>query len=895
MYQDGQSSDASRLLDDSRMPWHGFTRPFRPQKSRKRPLVLSSYADHSQQPQPLHLAPQATSTPRERKTSASRRDSHYHYRRRSQSLFDFTEARRTSTVRSPTRANTGEVQYAFDPSQSHVLPLTDDDHDYIDDDGRPSHEEPVKTASTFHSRASTRSTRSHPTPPMTPDDGTLSTTSTSPMQDRSFSPPLLEDLPAEVKVEITPAPDDEDDEDDVVSQSNRNTIIADTPVTGAEFSILLPPPPMPTLSIPDIIRPPSAPPSPIRDEPMSASIESRRQVESDSEAVVGESLRRRSQHTSFKRFRRPPSVITTGIRGKPISSPSPIATHPPQRPETSAAPVASVGLLRAIGEVSRPTLAPSVNLSSANPSMEDGRAPSYLEVPAGPKPQKSLSHVNLGLKPLPNMSLAPTVASANTSIASLGSASAPAPVHLSVYAPQAKAAGGLTRSRPERTVTAPAPAAPSVPVRHEARRAQTDTQIYAPSPETIEKDAYTTDLGYRRTAYHRDTTVPPPPRAKSPDYVVEPDRRTVVPPRRGSDPAARAISPIPPIPAPIPAPKPVSALLKPSATTTSKPIPVPTVIREAYVRQAPTPEPKDDPPTCYRKPEPLPLSPPPRAKSPMASRLITHAPEPTPESVLRQETTPPPPQRIPSSNAPPARARSPTPERPRVRSPTPERPRARSPTPERPRVRRRDTDDRSSEHNSHRSDEGYFPVAQLRPGPSMRSSVARTGSAMAHSTTKSMQAQAKKVKPPPKDLDSPLPPPPSEPQQDISMMTPSLAVLSPPPATIAPMVTPPRRQRTAPPTPMLPLNSPAITTRSHDAYHTRSCSGHGHHWTRDTNSPTSETYPPNMPFDERAVPTADQLACAADIPVIAPNGVRVPFGDIFNDRKVVVIFIRHFW
>ncbi|KAH7913802.1 hypothetical protein BJ138DRAFT_1001522 [Hygrophoropsis aurantiaca] len=49
------------------------------------------------------------------------------------------------------------------------------------------------------------------------------------------------------------------------------------------------------------------------------------------------------------------------------------------------------------------------------------------------------------------------------------------------------------------------------------------------------------------------------------------------------------------------------------------------------------------------------------------------------------------------------------------------------------------------------------------------------------------------------------------------------------------------------------------------------------------------------PFDEHALPTQNQLIDAAAYTVIAENGLRVPFGDLFRQQKVIVIFIRHFW
>ena len=51
----------------------------------------------------------------------------------------------------------------------------------------------------------------------------------------------------------------------------------------------------------------------------------------------------------------------------------------------------------------------------------------------------------------------------------------------------------------------------------------------------------------------------------------------------------------------------------------------------------------------------------------------------------------------------------------------------------------------------------------------------------------------------------------------------------------------------------------------------------------------------SMKFDEHAELTREQLSRAATLFVIAQNGLRIPFGDLFRERKTVVLFIRHFW
>jgi hypothetical protein len=63
-------------------------------------------------------------------------------------------------------------------------------------------------------------------------------------------------------------------------------------------------------------------------------------------------------------------------------------------------------------------------------------------------------------------------------------------------------------------------------------------------------------------------------------------------------------------------------------------------------------------------------------------------------------------------------------------------------------------------------------------------------------------------------------------------------------------------------------------------------------------SPTCPTTAPATfvaPVGEGRMPTHKQLSEAASLPVVAESGVRVYFGDLFLRRKIVVIFIRHFW
>ena len=52
---------------------------------------------------------------------------------------------------------------------------------------------------------------------------------------------------------------------------------------------------------------------------------------------------------------------------------------------------------------------------------------------------------------------------------------------------------------------------------------------------------------------------------------------------------------------------------------------------------------------------------------------------------------------------------------------------------------------------------------------------------------------------------------------------------------------------------------------------------------------------PKAPFDEYKPPTLQQLTEAAFIDVIGETGLRVPFGELWLDKKTIVCFIRHFW
>ena len=43
------------------------------------------------------------------------------------------------------------------------------------------------------------------------------------------------------------------------------------------------------------------------------------------------------------------------------------------------------------------------------------------------------------------------------------------------------------------------------------------------------------------------------------------------------------------------------------------------------------------------------------------------------------------------------------------------------------------------------------------------------------------------------------------------------------------------------------------------------------------------------------LPNASQLARAAEMVVLLENGVPVPFGALWKEKRAAVVFIRHFW
>jgi hypothetical protein len=104
-------------------------------------------------------------------------------------------------------------------------------------------------------------------------------------------------------------------------------------------------------------------------------------------------------------------------------------------------------------------------------------------------------------------------------------------------------------------------------------------------------------------------------------------------------------------------------------------------------------------------------------------------------------------------------------------------------------------------------------------------------------------------------------------------------------------------------TPQLAIDSPS--TQGIRLFRPRTSSGLASPWLRPRSCSYSQqqsrskrpaTAPVSVaPTEENSIPTIGQLAEAASLFVIAESGVRVSFGDLFLERRTVVIFIRHFW
>ncbi|KAI0955945.1 hypothetical protein AcV7_006479 [Taiwanofungus camphoratus] len=111
-----------------------------------------------------------------------------------------------------------------------------------------------------------------------------------------------------------------------------------------------------------------------------------------------------------------------------------------------------------------------------------------------------------------------------------------------------------------------------------------------------------------------------------------------------------------------------------------------------------------------------------------------------------------------------------------------------------------------------------------------------------------------------------------------------------------------RRHGTAPSTPIPDQvsPSPAITSYSQPYSSTRGDRRAHSHTPAGARRSHQHQHPhpqqqPAVRFDEYAMPTREQLRQAASLVIIAQNGLRVPFGDLFRDRRTIVCFIRHFW
>ena len=108
-----------------------------------------------------------------------------------------------------------------------------------------------------------------------------------------------------------------------------------------------------------------------------------------------------------------------------------------------------------------------------------------------------------------------------------------------------------------------------------------------------------------------------------------------------------------------------------------------------------------------------------------------------------------------------------------------------------------------------------------------------------------------------------------------------------------------RRHDTAPATPVphSATPSPSMTASSPPQHHIRAEPRRAHSY--QPLREQRERYLPrsldNLKFDEYAIPSRDQVNHAGSLFVVAQNGLRVEFSTLFQNRRTVVCFIRHFW
>ncbi|KAF7797204.1 hypothetical protein EIP86_008396 [Pleurotus ostreatoroseus] len=964
-------------------------------------------------------------TPKERRASVQHaQDPQYHYRRRSQSVDILQHAETTAVSLRPSASQSAHDVLSFgDTRQSHGYAYVDFDDDHRRT-SRESSSSRSHSAGSSHSPApstrlsETEAAHRHPTPPMTPDDS-LSTASTSPLTDQFFAQntsvsaqvalhDLLDDPPP------VPVPKDNvatrTNRDTIVAyDTNRDTVVASPPLASQRGTVLFdavvasPASSVSSLhpEIPDMETEPeqepgvdapaathnadaelaaaytptfAAPPSPGREHAPLPPLPTRpsvAHVESDPETNTHTMKRKRSRVRKFSEFREEMklkdkqnqvfrSTVKNSIRARSAARRSMSIT-------AKAYPVSNTPSITTpeVVSVSPPSVprveGPTQRDHDMAGAFSDTEVASRRSNLAVPKPKKSLSQVNLGLKVLPNASLAPTIApSANTSNASaLG--------NLSIVNSKADGMGNHTMELLRAQTVPPVPRLDRSLV--DARRAQTEMshigqhnilqlgQAASSGSESLEDLAtysvYTqfivplspilplassTPAGPSRTEQvvdHRLPRVPSPVSTDEEDHVGP--LTTILPTGRGM--------PLPAIPR------------RDSADKSHRSSVISQPRTESPVSRVKSPEPRiatQKVETAQAKsarhhqaPTPLPLSPPVRAKSPISAQLDRQHYE----SESETHELAPVASRTISPVPVPMKAKAVQDILQMSHSKDDERSSQRS---------------RGSKSSRDREDTGYLPVAQLPTRPtasrqqtaqsqssSRRSTVSKAHSSQVVTPVHAHPAQARtaadaparpraqspthapprvrspepvravaKMKTLHKDLDSPLPPPPVEVRplpaepapRSASAPNPRTssvgmrALAEPRRAATVPEVTspmifvtppelqspePPPRQNTEPQGFATDIEStPAWTTQSHPDYlyeHGRSCS---HHQAQDTSSHRNHVYPPD--FSVSSIPTMAQLERAAALDVIAQNGLRVPFGDLFRDRKVVVIFIRHF-
>ncbi|KAL1940249.1 hypothetical protein VTO73DRAFT_9201 [Trametes versicolor] len=697
-------------LDQLRDGYHSdFSRPPRPPRARTRPARDStSYFSDAD----IGSSSLPTRRPQERDHEASEKltSREYHYRRRSQTISTFP-----ATPVQPVLQDLASQETAVAPDDSHLS------NQYVYDD-RQSHgvvygqrnqqDHPPHTASTVdsHTHQQMSSVHTVPTPPMTPDDGTLTSDSVSVHdRSRSLSPEaVLREPPS------PPPPTKHATPDSDAGYAVPEVTVISNGMLGRNLSKIL------TSDFPSLLGK-TEPDSPA---PLPVPPPRPRLPRGESEPEPEWGSRRRSiinrKDSISRRFRR----SSLYSRDRKVSDPSPPVTIKTRRLHVRDSTVRDSFVQGSSESRSTATYRDREAESSHSHDMPEVVRASGADGPSEGRKRakmahrKSLSHVSLGITPLPNLVFGPSPSPVdNVSMASTlvaypdsdeygGPSPQLLPPHppMPVYAPQPQAP--QPRQQPQTVAQAleltplPKKDSPLPPIRKDTRlptppRDERSMRVSRspPSPEPPRhhiRDGHRTPPDTVRSAY--SCSLPPeslPPSPEADALLLRPmhfhpdehdyEQSSPSPPLSSNPLLSRptsAFSPIPPqvvvpliSPSPIPPQYPAPTITFPPAPPRSDPAPrrAPSPVAPPHRSSPAAPPRRPSPVAPPRRPSPAVVAQPRRVPSPVVQQRRAspvpaprRIPSPLPPARHHTPTPPPAPRRVPSP-LPPRRDEPPTP------------------------------------------------------------------------------------------------------------------------------------------------------------------------------------------------------------------------------------------